>query len=150
MTEAHTPQRKHTRWFAIDAEFNGHDNTLIARVYRAVCARPMSCDEFEAATGVSHNSASPSFNLLSRCGLITPQGTTRTRSGRMAVIWGRPVISPGRLFASSKTSPGPLAALVEALDAIVASNGDLTQGDLHQLRSVYQSARRVLVKHRSS
>ncbi len=47
-----------------------------------------TCDEFQVASGMSHQSASPAFHHLARHGLIYTNGGLRmTRSGRQARVW---------------------------------------------------------------
>ena len=61
---------------------------LQAAVYKAIFKRPSTCDDVEAALGLTHQSCSPRFGELDRRGLIAKTGERRlTRSGRPAWIW---------------------------------------------------------------
>jgi predicted transcriptional regulator len=57
--------------------------TILAYLRR----QPSTCDEVEAALGMTHQSASAAVNKLMRLGLIVANGTRKTRSGRAAKVW---------------------------------------------------------------
>jgi predicted transcriptional regulator len=46
-----------------------------------------TCDELEHLNGWRHQTASARINELKRDGLIMPDGTRPTRSGRKATVW---------------------------------------------------------------
>lgn len=51
---------------------------------------PHNCDEFEAATGMKHQTASARFSELRRDGKLVVVGKRPTRSGRMAAVMDIP------------------------------------------------------------
>lgn len=48
-----------------------------------------TCDEVEAALGMTHQTASARVHELMRAGVIEPVGKRKTRSGRGATVWVR-------------------------------------------------------------
>lgn len=71
----------------------GIATALAMQVLRYIAERGAdgaTCDEFEAASGMKHQTASARFWELRRKGLIKATGARRrTRSGRMADAWGK-------------------------------------------------------------
>lgn len=59
------------------------------RIMALLKLRPagLTCDEAEVLLGMRHQSCSARFSELKRDGLIAPDGTRATRSGRFAAIY---------------------------------------------------------------
>jgi len=64
--------------------------TLRRRVLITIEQRASTCDELEAALGLSHQTVSARVWELRRLGLVADEGLRRqTRSGRAAKVWAR-------------------------------------------------------------
>lgn len=64
--------------------------TLLDKLYTLIessGAHGLSCDEVEAITELSHQTASPRINELAKAGRIVSTEKRLTRSGRKANIW---------------------------------------------------------------
>ena len=81
------------------ASVGANEARVLAYVQRA--RDGMTCDEFIAATGVPHQSASPAFTTLEQRGLLLRTSRKRaTRTGAMAAVYV--TSEPGTLFSSPK------------------------------------------------
>ncbi len=83
----HSTRSQSTRWATQDAAYAEAPLGLAAKVLEYIKLRPSTCDECEAALGLTHQTCSARINELVARGVIVANGSRKTRSGRLARIW---------------------------------------------------------------
>lgn len=95
--------------------------------------RGSTCDEIEAALGLSHQTASARVHELARSGRLEPRGRRETRSGRRATVWAACEVSGSSTLGDSpadrrRAEIERLRAEVRALETILVADGWVRTG----------------------